>query len=199
MKSRIFGLTGGIASGKSFVTKLFRAEGIPMVDADVVARELVAPGGQVLSLLVSAFGREILLQDGSLDRPRLGSIVFLDPKKRALLDSIMHRFLLDGIKEQARAAAKDHPLVGVDAALLVEKNLHQEYRPLIVVTTSLEVQVRRVMARDGFNEAEARARISSQLPLEEKVKLADYVIRNEDTLDDLTQQALRVLAHLRTH
>lgn len=197
MKARTFGLTGGIASGKSTVTRLFRDEGVHMVDADEVARELVAPGMPVLKLLVAAFGREILHLDGSLNRPKLGSIVFTDLRKRGVLDQIMHQHLLDEIRSQMRKAQAKNSLVGLDAALLVEKGLHVEFRPLVVVAASSGTQLQRLMERDGFTEAEARARIGSQIPLDEKTKLADYVIQNDGNLDELIQRALGVLARLR--
>ena len=197
MRGRIFGLTGGIASGKSTVTKLFRADGVPMVDADEVARAIVAPGQPALRMLVSTFGDQILLPDGSLDRPKLGSIIFLDPPKRSALDNIIQRNLSDEIKIQLRKFAETNPLVGFDGALIIEKGHQDEYRPLVVVAVSIEVQLRRIQERDGFTEEEAKARISAQLPMEEKVKLADHVIWNNGSKDDLIQRALGVLVKLR--
>jgi dephospho-CoA kinase len=197
MKTKCFGLTGGIASGKSKVTELFRREGVPMVDADQVAREIVAPGTPGLRDLVSAFGKKILLPDGSLDRPKLGSEVFLNPEKRRVLDQIVEPYLLEGIRAKLQEHMGKVPLVGLDAALIVEKGLHREFRPLVVVSASPEVQLQRLMKRDRFTEPEARARLSSQLSLDEKVRLADHVIQNDGTLDELNQRALRVLAQLR--
>lgn len=197
VQGRIFGLTGGIASGKSTVTKLFREEGIPMVDADEVSHDVVAPGRPALRMLVRAFGDQILLPDGSLDRPKLGSIVFLDSSQRRLLDNILQGTILDEIRSRTRGFAKSNPLVGLDAALIIERGHQDEYRPLVVVAVSIEVQLKRIQERDGFTEAEARARISSQLPMEEKVKLADYVIWNNGTKDDLIRSSLSVLVKLR--
>jgi dephospho-CoA kinase len=197
MKGRIFGLTGGIACGKSVVSQVFSAQGVPMVDADVVARAIVAPGTQALSLLVSQFGEEILLPDGSLDRPTLGAIVFADPKKRASLDRILLRYLQDEIKVRLREASEHYPLVGFEAPLLVERGYHNEYRPVVVVASAPEVQLKRLMERDGFTEAEAQARIDSQLPLNEKVAVADYVIWNNGSRDDLIKEALHVLPKIK--
>jgi dephospho-CoA kinase len=197
VSKHIFGLTGGIASGKSTVTALFIEEGIPMVDADLVARDIVVPGRPALAMLVSSFGSEILLEDGTLDRPKLASIVFLDARKRANLDQILHSYLIDGIRAEIIKANEYHNLVGLDAAILIEKGLHHEYRPLIVVAVSPEVQLQRLMSRDGFNPKEAQARIDSQLPISEKVKLADYVLWNDGTKDDLIKQALKVIAALK--
>ena len=197
MRGRVFGLTGGIASGKSTITKLFRNDGVPMVDADEVAHAIVAPGQPALRMLVSAFGDQILLPDGSLDRPKLGSIVFLDPHKRGTLDNIVQGILKDEIKSQLKKLTESNPLVGLDAALIVERGHQDEYRPLVVVAVSTEVQLKRIQERDGFTEQEARARISAQLPMEEKVKFADHVIWNNGTKDELLQQALCVLVRLR--
>jgi dephospho-CoA kinase len=197
MRGRIFGLTGGIASGKSTVTKLFRRDGVPMVDADEVARSIVAPGMPTLRMLVSAFGDQILLPDGSLDRPKLGSMVFLDPQKRSTLDNIVQGILADEIKSQLRKLSESNPLVGLDAALIIEQRHQDEYRPLVVVAVSAEIQLKRIQERDGFTEEEGRARLAAQLPMEEKVKFADHVIWNNGTQDELLQRALGVLVKLR--
>jgi dephospho-CoA kinase len=197
MRGRVFGLTGGIASGKSTVTKLFRQDGIPMVDADEVARSVVAPGMPALRLLVSAFGDQILLPDGSLDRPKLGSMVFLDSQKRSVLDNIVQGILSDELKSQLKSLVERHPLVGLDAALIIEKGHQDKYRPLVVVAVSEEIQLRRIQERDGFTEEEARARLSAQIPMEEKVKFADHVIWNNGTKDELLQKALCVLVKLK--
>jgi dephospho-CoA kinase len=197
MRGRIFGLTGGIASGKSTVTSLFRRDGVPMVDADEVARAIVAPGMPTLMMLVSAFGDQILLPDGSLDRPKLGSMIFLDPQKRGTLDNIVQGILSDEIRSQLKKLVESHPLVGLDAALIIEQGHQDEYRPLVVVAVSAEIQVKRIQERDGFTEEEARARLAAQLPMEEKVKFADHVIWNDGTKDELLQRALCILVKLR--
>lgn len=197
MKGRVFGLTGGIACGKSVVSRVFSAQGIPMVDADVVARDIVAPGTPALSILVSQFGKDILLPDGSLDRPTLGGIVFADPKKRSILDHTLRRYLEDEIRNRLRVASERNPLVGFEAPLLIERGHQNEYRPLVVVAVSPEVQLRRLMERDGFTQGEAQARIDSQLPVGEKVQLADYVLWNNGSEDELIREALHVLAKIK--
>src|SRR5574343_632001 len=126
VKSRVFGLTGGIACGKSQVSKVFSDNGIKMVDADVVARDVVAPGTTALSLLVLMFGNEILLPDGSLDRPKLGAIVFSDPKKRANLDRTLHGFIRDEMLARLKVACSSNPVVGLEAPLLIERGYHLE-------------------------------------------------------------------------
>lgn len=196
MKTMVFGLTGGIASGKSTVTRLFREEGVPMVDADEVAREVVAPGSPGLRLLQDAFG-PVLNPDGTLDRPRLAAIAFTNREKRALLDQILQPLILDVIEQQVRRLEENFSLVGVDAPLLIEKGLQTKFTPVVVVAADPKVQLQRLMARDGFNEAEARARLSSQLPLEEKLKVASFVIWNNEGYPELNRRALEVLAELR--
>jgi dephospho-CoA kinase len=197
MRGRVFGLTGGIASGKSTVTQLFRRDGVPMVDADEVSRTIVAPGMPALRMLISAFGDQILLPDGSLDRPKLGAMVFLDPKRRGTLDNIVQGILAQELKSQLRKLTESNPLVGLDGALIIEKGHQDEYRPLVVVAISTEIQLKRIQERDGFTEQEARARLEAQLPMEEKVKFADHVIWNNGTKDELFQRALCVLVKLR--
>ena len=197
MSGKIFGLTGGIACGKSLVSRLFVDNGVPMVDADIVARDVVAPGTPALNLLVSNFGQDILLPDGSLDRPKLGALVFSDSKKRAVLDSTLHRYIQDEIRLRLKVASEGFSLVGLEAPLLIERGYHNEFRPLVVVAVSPEIQLQRLMDRDDFNEAEARARIGSQLPIEEKVKLADYVLWNDGSKDDLFKEALHVLSKIK--
>lgn len=197
MSAKIFGLTGGIACGKSLISRLFVDNGVPMVDADIVARDVVAPGTPALNLLVSNFGQDILLPDGSLDRPKLGALVFSDSKKRAVLDSTLHRYIQDEIRLRLKVASERYSLVGLEAPLLIERGYHNEFRPLVVVAVSPEIQLQRLMDRDDFNEAEARARIGSQLPIEEKVKLADYVLWNDGSKDDLFKEALHVLSKIK--
>lgn len=197
MKGRVFGLTGGIACGKSVVSGIFSSQGIPMVDADVVARDIVAPGTQALALLVSNFGPEILLPDGSLDRPALGAIVFADPKKRSILDHTLRRYLQDEIRNRLRVASERNPLVGFEAPLLIERGYQNEYRPLIVVALPPEIQLQRLMERDGFTQGEAQARIDSQLPIEEKIQIADYVLWNNGSKDELIREALHVLSKIK--
>ena len=197
MKSKVFALTGGIACGKSTVSRLFVDNGVPMVDADIVARDVVAPGTPAIALLVSNFGPDILLPDGSLDRPKLGALVFSDSKRRAVLDSTLHRYIKDELRLRLRVACERYSLVGLEAPLLIERGYHNEFKPLVVVAVSPEIQLQRLMDRDGFNEPEARARISSQLPIEDKVKLADYVLWNDGSQDDLFKEALRVLSKIK--
>ena len=194
----LFGLTGGLASGKSIVAAQFRARGVPVIDADQLAREVVLPGTDGLDALVAAFGRGILLDDGSLNRVALAEIVFADPEKRRILNGIVHPRI--GVLTAARAsalAARGEPLACYEAALLVENRLADVFRPLVVVRVPETIQIARAMSRDGATEEQARARIQAQMSLGEKVAVADYVIDNSGSREQLVRRADEVLDAIR--
>ena len=195
--SRVFGLTGGIACGKSSVSRIFAEAGVPVVDADLVAREVVAPGSKGLSQITAAFG-DVLLPDGTLDRAKLGSLVFIDPKQRDVLNGIMFPLISERSGSMMRECISvGAELVCYDAPTLIEVGMHERFRPLVVVVVPAEVQLKRLIERDGFTRGEALARISSQLPMDQKAELADFVIENTGTLDDLRVRALEVLEEVR--
>lgn len=195
---KVFGLTGGIASGKSTVAAIFRREGVPVVDADQVAREVVEPGTPGLAAVVEAFGPEVLAPDGTLDRKRLGAIVFDDEGKRMRLNAIVHPLVAQTSAAKLAALSNEgHALACYDAALLVERGLADAFRPLVVVATSRELQKARLMARDGISEAEADARLDAQAPVERKIAEADVVIRNDADLATLEARVLEALAEVR--
>jgi dephospho-CoA kinase len=193
----LFGLTGGIASGKSAVAARLRERGVPIVDADALAREVVAPGTDGLAAVVAAFGPGVLLADGSLDRKGLARVVFDDAGKRRTLNAITHpRITALTLARAGELAQAGHPLACYEAALIVENGVADAFRPLVVVSAPVEVQVARTVARDGGTEGDARARVDAQMPLAEKTKIADFVIENTGTLDDLrrrTDDTLRAI------
>ena len=181
----VVGLTGGIACGKSTVADMLRALGVPIVDADRIAREVVEPGSTVLEAIVGAFGGEVLRADGSLDRARLGELVFADPEARAHLNSMVH----PAIQERSRALLEElaragHEIAVYDAALILENGLGGTVEGLIVVAVPEDVQVDRIVRRDGLNRAAAIARIRAQMPLAEKVAHADWVVDNSGTVEE---------------
>jgi dephospho-CoA kinase len=194
----VFGLTGGMASGKSTVAARFRAAGVPVIDADQLAREVVEPGTPGLAAVVEAFGAEVLQPDGTLDRAKLGEIVFHDRDKRQALNAILHPRIAaaTGARIGALEAAGE-ALACYEAALLVENGLVEAFRPLVVVSVPASVQLSRAMARDSCTEEQARARIASQLPLSAKTAAADHVIDNGGTPMETGWQADRVLAAIR--
>ncbi|MBM4358231.1 MAG: dephospho-CoA kinase [Deltaproteobacteria bacterium] len=195
---RVFGLTGGVASGKSAVAACLRARGVDVIDADQVSRDVVVPGSEGLAEVVAAFG-DVLAADGTLDRKRLGQQIFADADARKRLEAILHpRIAAETARRLASLAGRGVELACYDAALLVERGLHATFRPLLVVAVPREVQRARLLRRDGIDAAEADRRIDSQLPLEAKVAAADFVIDNRGSLDELEHQVDRVLASIRT-
>lgn len=191
---RVFGLTGGFASGKSAVAARFAARGVPVLDADQLAREVVEPGSEGLAAVVAEFGPEMVDAQGRLDRKRLGSLVFAQPEARRRLEQLTHPRIQAAMREKAAALrAHGEALCCYEAPLLVEIGSAEKLRPLVVVSASVEAQVERGMRRDGLSEAEAKKRIAAQYPLEKKLALADYVIDNSSTFEHLVAEADRVL------
>jgi len=186
---RIFGLTGGIASGKSTVARLLREHGAPIVDADALAREVVEAGSPGLAALVESFGPSILLPDGSLDRGALGAIAFASPEDRKKLEAITHpRIAAAGQEAMAALAEAGETLAFYEAALLVENNLQDALNGLIVVSVPVEIQIERLQARDTLNRDDALARLQAQLPLADKLAVADYVIDNSGSQAETAAQ-----------
>jgi len=184
------GLTGGIASGKSGVSRVLVRRGIPVIDADQVARELVAPGSDALREIVEAFGREILDPGGALDRSRLGAIVFSDEPKRRRLEAILHpRIRAEQDRRLRKLEGEGAPVAVVDAALMVEGGGWRRFDLLVVVDSREEDQIARLRERNGLGEGAARARVRTQIPLAEKVKFADRVVDNRGSLAELEAQA----------
>ncbi len=195
---RVFGLTGGIGSGKSSVAALLRERGVPVVDADELSREVVAPGSPGLAQVAEAFGAEVLAPDGTLDRPRLGARVFKDSAERQRLDAIVHPLVRK--LSQERFAALEQAgvtLAGYDVPLLFEAGLEQLLRPVVVVAVSEATQLSRVMARDGLSEEAARSRMAAQWPLSEKRARADHVIDNDGSPAELALKVDALLRQLR--
>ncbi len=188
------GLTGSIAVGKSFVTSVFAELGCRVLDADQTAREVVAPGAAGLRAVVDAFGEEVLALDGTLDRSRLGSIVFADEEKRQRLNHLLHPFIIARQDEILREWETEDPRgIGiVDAALMIESGGYKRFDKLIVVHCRPEVQLERLMLRNNLSLAEAQRRIASQMPQEEKQKFADYLIDTSDGFELTRQQTIKV-------
>jgi dephospho-CoA kinase len=194
---RIIGLTGGIASGKSTFAAALRARGVPVLDADALARAAVAKGTPALAEIVAAFGPEVLAPDGELDRRRMGERVFADPAARARLEAIVHpRVRARFAEEVAARAAEGHALVFYDVPLLYEAHLEAMVELVVVVWAPRAVQLGRLAARDGLSPAAAEARLAAQLPLDEKAARADVVVANEGDVAALAAKAPRLLADL---
>ena len=193
----IVGLTGGIASGKSTVTGMMRALGVCVLDADVIARDVVAAGQPALEEIRQAFGQGVLTPEGELDRQALGALIFAKEGARETLNRITHpRIALEMMEGARQAGAKGHAWVVYDAALLVENQAQLWLQALVVVTLDVKVQLERLMARDGITREAAQARIDAQLPLAQKVAVADYVIDNGGELEDTEVQVEAVIKAL---
>jgi len=196
----VFGLTGGIASGKSAVSKIFAENGIPIVDADLIARQVVEPGTKGLQQVVVEFGPDIAQPDGRLDRLKLRCIVFSDTSSRVRLDQIMRPLIEAEMKAQEdKLILEGYPLVCVDAALIFEWGKQGEYFPLILVACSKETQISRLMLRNGLSQGQALAMIEAQMPMEAKVKDCNtsHVIWNDGTEEDLKANTLEVVGRLK--
>ena len=192
-RPRVIGLTGGIASGKTTVANILRKLGAPVVDADEVARVVVEPGTEGLRRLIDGFGTSICNPDGTLNRGHLGKQVFADPAARARVDAIVHPLIATEAKRQIDALAKQgHHIIVYDAALLIETGVHKTMDALIVVSVPPEIQRQRLHDRDGLTEAEITSRLQSQLPLCDKVDVADYIIDNSGDIDNTRDQVSKV-------
>jgi dephospho-CoA kinase len=190
----LFGLTGGFASGKSSVAAHWRGRGLHVIDADDIAREVLAKGSPGLAEVVQAFGQEVLHGDGSLDRKKLASVVFGDEEARKRLEGITHpRIVATTLQRASDLESQNEGIACYEASLLVERGLADLFRPLVVVASDERSQIARAKARDNLTENEARARLKAQLPLEEKLAVADHVIRNDGDLVTLVTRADDVL------
>lgn len=191
--ARVIGLTGGIACGKSTIAAMLRELGAPVVDADELARRVVEPGTPALDEIAQHFGPDVLDAGGALDRKKLGAIVFADPEARRVLERITHpRIAAAAQDEIARLVSRGATTIIYEAALIVEKQLYKWMDGLIVVSVPPEVQLERLMNRDQVTEDEARARMAAQLPMADKIAVADHVIDNAGTLDR-TRELVRAL------
>lgn len=180
----VIGLTGGIATGKSTVTAALRDLGVPVIDADQVARQVVEPGEPALNEIVTAFGPGLLRADGRLDREKLASLVFSDAAARQRLNHITHPHILCAMDRQRQAAAAaGEPVLALDVPLLFESGMDRSVDRVWVVTATPAQQLQRLMSRDGLTADEAKRRMEAQMPLEEKIRRADAVIDNSGSVE----------------
>lgn len=190
----VLGLTGGIATGKSTAAAVFSRHQIPMIDGDIIAREVVQPQTPGLAAIAQEFGEEILQEDGSLDRVALAKIIFDSTEQRQKLDRLLDPFIRQAITEQIKQQKANYPLVVVDIPLLFEGHYEPEMDAVAVVYLPEEIQLQRLMKRNQLTLDEAKKRIQSQMPIEEKKKLADIVFDNSGSKDELTCQIERWLS-----
>lgn len=194
----VWGLTGGIACGKSTVAKMIEDEGIPVFDADRIAREIVEPDQPGWKQIVAEFGEDVLAKDRSIDRAKLARIVFSDPEARRKLEAFTHPRIRDTIGQKIlEAAGAGKELAFVDAALMIETGWSHDFKGVVVVHCTPEQQLERLMKRDGMSEADAKKRVSAQMPLEEKKKAATHVILNDGNPVKTRRQVSDLLAKLK--
>jgi len=193
------GLTGSIGVGKSFVAGVLAELGCQVIDADQTAREVVEPGSPGLLAVAAKFGRGVIRADGTLDRERLGSLVFADEEKRRMLNSILHPYIIARQDELLREWETKDPndIAVVDAALMIESGGYKRFDKLIVVHCISVEQFKRIMIRDNLSRAEAEERIRAQLPQEEKKSYADYLIDTSDGFEDARKRTAEVYRELR--
>ena len=192
------GLTGSIAVGKSFVLSVFSELGCQVLDADRTAREVVMPGTPGLAQIVREFGEGVLTADGALDRPKMASVVFADEEKRLLLNSIVHPLVFE-VQDRwlrEREAVDPDGIAIIDAALMIESGGYRRFEKLIVVWCEPEIQFERLIKRDRMSEEEAKRRIASQMPQEEKKKYADFLIDTSGGFDATRERCGQVHSEL---
>lgn len=193
--TKIVGLTGGIASGKSTISNFFKEQGIPVIDADRIAHKVMRAGEPAVEEIRQAFGDQVIQEDGEIDRDKLGAIVFDSDEKRDTLNRIVHGEIRKRIKEQKdQLIEENHPLIVLDIPLLFEAGYADEVDEVLLVYVDRETQIERLLARDShLTRKDAINRIQAQMPLEEKVKRADIKINNEGTIEETIQQVKKWL------
>lgn len=191
----VIGLTGGIASGKSTVANMLIDKGITVIDADIIAKQAVEKGMPAYRQIIDEFGEDILLENGDIDRRKLGAMVFTNEQKRLTLNSIVHPAVREEmLKRRDESIANQETFVVLDIPLLFESKLESLVDKIIVVSVTKELQLERLIKRNQLTEEEALSRIRSQMPLEEKVSRADNVIDNSGTLEETKQQLEEILS-----
>lgn len=191
---KYIGLTGGIGAGKTTAAEHFQKLGAFVIDADVISRGALNPGTTCYDRVVETFGKQLVLEERTIDRKALASIVFSDEQKRQELNSIIHPYVLDEMRRMA--VESDHQIVLLDVPLLFESDFYQETDKNIVVIAEDEIRISRVMERSNMTREEALERINSQIPQEKQASMADYVITNNSTLEDLYSQVESIYSEL---
>lgn len=198
--NHVFGITGSIACGKSTVTRFMRKNGFPIVDADIIAREVVVVGSPGWSQIVETFGVQYTLREGDIDRPKLGQFVFSNHEALNKLNEIMGPPIQVEAAKQINAFHEEgYDLVGYDAALIIESGHAAKYSPLVVVIAPFETQLSRLMSRNSLTEEDARNRISKQLSSEQKALHADLVIETTGTLEELELKTLDAIDNVKAY
>ncbi len=195
----VHGLTGSIACGKTTVANLFKKNGIFVLDLDDVAKEVVKKGEKGLDLIVKEFGKNFLDKNGNLDRKKLGNLIFHNKSAKKKLENILHPLIFQKEKEIVFNYLKKNPdsIIIVDAALMIETGSFKRYNKIIVVYVPEELQIQRLMKRDNLSKEEAIKRIKSQMPIDEKIKFADFIIDNSNSLIETEKQVKKIIEELK--
>lgn len=196
MKNIVFGLTGGIAVGKSKISKVFKSIGFPVVDADLISRQVVITGSKGLSQIINVFGKDFLNKDGFLDRIKLGNLVFSDRYSLNKINEIMMPLIKEESFKQINFLKKNYPVIAYDASLIIEWRNHNLYRPLVVVHCSSEEQLHRLMSRNNLTKEQAMARINSQMSAQDKIKYADFEISTSGTVEESASKARQIALNI---
>jgi len=198
-KSLFLGVTGGIATGKTVVANVLQELGAGLIDLDLIARRVVEPGTPGLREIIDYFGKEVLQEDGTLDRKRLSKIVFQDADKRKKLEEATHPFIFEGLlREVNDITEKDHEaIIQVVVPLLIEKNAQSLFDRVIVVYIPHELQIERLTKRDGISKQEAANMLKAQLPIDDKLEHANFVVNNEGSLEETRRQVEEIWQALR--
>ncbi|MFA6032788.1 MAG: dephospho-CoA kinase [Myxococcota bacterium] len=196
----IAGLTGGIATGKSVVAQMMRDLGAAVIDSDALGHDVIAPGGPACGQVKAAFGDAILSPEGAIDRSKVASIVFSDPAKLRLLESITHPLIIATAADRMREAAKSgYALIVMESAIIYELHIEGMFQTVVTVYADPAVQLDRLMARGGLSRAEARLRIDAQMPVAEKARLSAHVIDNSGSLEKTRAQVAALVSSLIAH
>jgi len=201
MKVLVVGLTGGIVTGKSTVAKIFQQLGAIIIDADLIARQMVLPGRKSWKMIIKNFGKEILNENNEIDRKKMADIVFSDNRKLKLLNSITHPEIINNIKKKIKEIknnSENERICIIDIPLLFETKTDNIMDKIIVVYLDWEQQLTRLKTRNGLNNDEAIKRIESQMPMQDKIKLADYVIDNSKSIENTKEQVIKLWKELNT-
>ena len=190
-------LTGGIATGKTYVATRLREAGVPMVDADILAREVVTPGSPALAAIRKRFGPDAVRRDGTMDRVRVGQIVFKDKRARLDLEAIIHPAVIKAVNDFFNALPKRTPFAIADIPLVYETGRDKDFDAVIVVACPREMQLQRLMERNKLSKEDAERRLAAQLPIDQKVKKATYVINNAGTFEETNAQVDALIASLK--
>lgn len=195
----IAGLTGGIATGKSTVSSILREAGAIIIDADAIARDAVKKNLPAWHEIVNYFGEKVLLPDGEINRTCLGDIIFRDSSKKEILNKIVHPYVIQKVAEMIEEIGEASPgsIVILDVPLLIEAEMHKGLEDVILVYTPEQIQIKRLLERDGLSESDALLRVRSQMPIEKKREFATIIIDNSGTLQATRERALEVFDYLK--